>query len=531
MSRTLNLDKSEALDSSVRKKDDILCRSLRSFKKRGSHLNIKNLDIKDIKKQLRKRKRSDQQDSATNMEIKEPTTKKICPVSSMTVSADASPDVAKKGILVQRSVSLRSSLTVKDSDFAKRYRLLPTPTKHRPSKSWSETVSSNGISTTLSQTEIKRQEAIYEVCTGEENVVADLKMIKEVYYAPMYKLKLMNEYEFMKIFGCLEVLLALHQDLHAKLKNARSSDGTTDSIGDIMLNWFPGLRCYARYCANQFEAKTILDEKLRQGGSVADFLQRCRDSPFSRKLDLWSFLDSPRSRLVKYPLMLRSIQKYTPKEHSDWRKLERAICRLQDIIEEVDRKTGEAKVVWFTAVLLFFFIVLSVRVRKFFLPVCLQFFNQDVFVLQCQDVLSRIVFLDDRQMCPHVFKSKKLLCNGTLRNKHGTKLHVFLSETVFLLTRPATRQDRASYQVFTQPIPVENLLVEDLSDGDVRMGGSFKTAISRLGTAKHVFRVSSTDAENGQSHTLQAPTEQEKKQWLNAIRSVIPCPENYKTYL
>ena len=27
----------------------------------------------------------------------------------------------------------------------------------------------------------------------------------------MYKLKLMNEYEFMKIFGCLEVLLALHQ--------------------------------------------------------------------------------------------------------------------------------------------------------------------------------------------------------------------------------------------------------------------------------------------------------------------------------
>lgn len=50
-------------------------------------------------------------------------------------------------------------------------------------------------------------------------------------------------------------------------------------------------------------------------------------------------------------------------------------------------------------------------------------------------------------------------------------------------------------------------------------------------TAKHVFRVSSTDAENGQSHTLQAPTEQEKKQWLNAIRSVIPCPENYKTYL
>jgi len=39
-------------------------------------------------------------------------------------------------------------------------------------------------------------------------------MIKEVYYSPMYKLKLMNEYEFMKIFGCLEVLLALHQGIN-----------------------------------------------------------------------------------------------------------------------------------------------------------------------------------------------------------------------------------------------------------------------------------------------------------------------------
>ena len=26
-------------------------------------------------------------------------------------------------------------------------------------------------------------------------------------------------------------------DLHTKLKNARRSDGTTDNIGDIMLNW------------------------------------------------------------------------------------------------------------------------------------------------------------------------------------------------------------------------------------------------------------------------------------------------------
>lgn len=57
------------------------------------------------------------------------------------------------------------------------------------------------------------------------------------------------------------------------------------------------------------------------------------------------------------------------------------ICRLQDIIEEVDRKTGEAKVVWFTAVLLFFF-------SSSFQSVYVSFF--------CQSVLS---FLTRMSLC------------------------------------------------------------------------------------------------------------------------------------
>ena len=37
--------------------------------------------------------------------------------------------------------------------------------------------------------------------------------------------------------------------------------------------------------------------------------QRCRSSSFSRKLDLWSFLDTPRRRLPKYLLLLKNIIK------------------------------------------------------------------------------------------------------------------------------------------------------------------------------------------------------------------------------
>lgn len=60
---------------------------------------------------------------------------------------------------------------------------------------------------------------------------------------------------------------------------------------------------------------------------MQDFLQRCLESPFSRKLDLWSFLDIPRSRLVKYPLLLREILKHTAPEHPDAAGLEHAVRR------------------------------------------------------------------------------------------------------------------------------------------------------------------------------------------------------------
>jgi len=88
----------------------------------------------------------------------------------------------------------------------------------------------------------------------------------------------------------------------------------------------PRLNAYRDYCSNQLAAKALLDQK-KQDPRVQDFLQRCLESPFSRKLDLWSFLDIPRSRLVKYPLLLREILRHTPAEHPDTVHLEQAVSR------------------------------------------------------------------------------------------------------------------------------------------------------------------------------------------------------------
>lgn len=67
----------------------------------------------------------------------------------------------------------------------------------------------------------------------------------------------------------------------------------------------PKLEVYVIHCANQIRAKSVLDEKRSSDPRVEDFLTRCLESPFSRRLDVWSYLGN---RLKRYIFNLGSYQ-------------------------------------------------------------------------------------------------------------------------------------------------------------------------------------------------------------------------------
>lgn len=357
---------------------------------------------------------------------------------------------------------------------------VPTPPKRRNSTLWSEMLDIHQKGT-FSTKEIKRQEAIFELSRGEQDLIEDLQLARKAYHDPMLKLSIMSEEELTHIFGNLDAYIPLHEDLLTQLSKATGPDGTVGQIGQIVVSWLPRLNAYKDYCSNQLAAKALLDQK-KQDPRVQDFLQRCLESPFSRKLDLWSFLDIPRSRLVKYPLLLKEILRHTPPEHPDTASLEKAITIIQEVLSDINMKKGES---------------------------------------ECQYYIDKLEYLDDRQRDPRIEQCKSLLCHGELRNKSGTKLHVFLFTDLLVLTRSVTRNERQCFQVYRQPIPVQDLVLEDLQDGDVRMGGSFRGAFSNADKAKNIFRVRSQDLNQAQSHTLQVNDVFHKQQWLNCLRSAI----------
>ncbi|OXB70458.1 UNVERIFIED_CONTAM: hypothetical protein H355_006820 [Colinus virginianus] len=337
----------------------------------------------------------------------------------------------------------------------------PTPPKRRNSVLWSEMLDVN-MKESLSTKEIKRQEAIYEMSRGEQDLIEDLKLARKAYHDPMLKLSIMSEEELTHIFGDLDSYIPLHEDLLASLGEATKPDGTVEQIGPILVKWLPRLHAYKGYCSNQLAAKALLDQK-KQDRRVQDFLQRCLESPFSRKLDLWSFLDIPRSRLISI---------------------------IQGVLSDINLKKGES---------------------------------------ECQYYIDKLEYLDEKQKDPRIEGSKALLCHGELKNKNGHKLYVFLFQDILVLTRPVTRNERQSYQVYRQPIPVQELLLEDLQDGDVKMGGKTGQigSLRSLGSdlffpsAKNIFRVRFQDPSLGQSHTLQANDIFHKQQWVNCIRTAI----------
>ncbi|XP_038873807.1 neuroepithelial cell-transforming gene 1 protein-like [Salvelinus namaycush] len=460
--------------------------SLKRKNKESKDDDTVSLSSFDLKKRKRKEKKEDEDTvSLSSFDLKEPSNKRVRPLSRVSslanlISPSKNGAVRRFGQTIQ-NMSLRGDSKSPGASLKSCSKAAgPTPPKRRNSTLWSETLDVHQKST-FSTKEIKRQEAIHELSRGEQDLIEDLQMARKAYHDPMLKLSIMTEEELTHIFGDLDSYIPLHEDLLDKLAKGTGPNGTVGQIGQIVVDWLPGLNAYKDYCSNQLAAKALLDQK-KQDRRVQDFLQRCLESPFSRKLDLWSFLDIPRSRLVKYPLLLREILRHTPPDHPDVPCLEKAVAIIQGVLSDINMRKGES---------------------------------------ESQYYINKLEYLDDRQKDPLIDNCKILLCHGELRNKSGSKLHVFLFSELLVLTRPVTRNERSCYQVYRQPLPIRDLALEDLQDGDVRMGGSFRGAFSQGEKAKNVFRVTSLDPTHGQSHTLQVNDVFHKQQWLNCLRSAI----------
>ncbi|XP_068601592.1 rho guanine nucleotide exchange factor (GEF) 3, like [Brachionichthys hirsutus] len=414
----------------------------------------------------------------------EPSNKRVKPVAksnSLTgvLTPAKTPALKRIGQSISRSISFRTEARPLPPAHLRASPKASVFPRRRNSQCWSDTVESHD----LTAKEIKRQEVIYELTQGERQLIDDLSLVKKVYYEPMLKLDIMTESELGQIFGTLDALIPLHQELLGRLERLRGSEKTVGEVGPTLMNWFPCLEAYVTYCCNQVGAKALLDQKKHEK-RVEHFLRLCQESSFSRKLDLWNFLDLPRSRLVKYPLLLKEIQKCTPPDHPDEDTLPHALDLIQSVVSEVNKKTGEA---------------------------------------ECQFYRRFLNYSDESQRISEIQLSRFLYCHGELKNNKSQRLHVFLFELAFVLSRPGEdREGGQTFQVYRQPLSNALINLEEIPDGEAGGGGSFRGAFTGGNDkVRNCFRVSSRGRSKAQSYSLQANDSFSKQQWITCMRQAM----------
>ncbi|KAJ2722203.1 hypothetical protein GGI07_003480 [Coemansia sp. Benny D115] len=127
-------------------------------------------------------------------------------------------------------------------------------------------------------------------------------------------------------------------------------------IGDVVSNYLKDFsEHYARYSANHDKAVEYL-KLVRESSSrlnlrsdatrdahqrLLQTLEKAEKDTRVRRLRLESFLLAPVQRVMRYPLLLEALLKYTPEEHPDHEDVALALSIARSAATEVDRKSEE----------------------------------------------------------------------------------------------------------------------------------------------------------------------------------------------
>ncbi|CAL1688246.1 unnamed protein product [Lasius platythorax] len=285
------------------------------------------------------------------------------------------------------------------------------------------------LNSILSRSEIKRQEAIYELYCGENVLLNELYVLQNFYYEPMLSTEIFTSEELFTLFGDFTNLIEIHSNLRDELLKLRDKSGFTKTIGPTLLKWLSTLRKpYLERCRTLVWARYLLDEKRFSNKRFQSFLKKRLELPHS--VDLWTYLDVPRSRIVKYPLLVKEILKHTPTSDADHLLLKEASNVLSDLLRDIDCIMGDA---------------------------------------ECKLAQSKInaKIEHDPEKC--VVNATELIIEGQLKDTRGIKYYCFLFDTCFAITRP-TRRVSKKYNLFFPVIPKEQIHVQTDDKSNTEIG-------------------------------------------------------------
>lgn len=293
---------------------------------------------------------------------------------------------------------------------------------------WS-TVMPENIVKSVSETERKRQEVIFELIKTEREYVDDLDLIQKLYIQKLRYSNIVEDKEVFidRVFINIPQLYIINLNFYQLLRARQQQEPVINRIGDIFLACIKSFEYYIEYGYKQVYGKYIVETEKLKNNEFKHFLTECERHPKSRKLPIQSFLARPTTRIGRYPLLIKAILKRTPEDHPDFKDLKEVDGLLKNILNQINEESGKAQN------------------------------NLRLHQLNYQLIFNSGEWYDLKLLAPE----RKLIREGTFNIKisgYESELTVFLFDHMLVL---AKRKKNGLYKVFRSPIPLETLTIND----------------------------------------------------------------------
>ncbi len=187
----------------------------------------------------------------------------------------------------------------------------------------------------LSPRSSQRDKIVAEILETERRYVHDLVLLQHLFRNPFFSTlhdgeNVLTREEFETVFSNSETLLHLNSQFLEELSVCDSR-----AVGGVFLQYAPMFKLYSAFCAGLSRAFETI-KVLRARPASAAILALVEKLPDLRRLQLESFLSLPMQRVLRYVLLLETLDKNTDDDHPDKAAVHAALAKLRLIAAGVN---------------------------------------------------------------------------------------------------------------------------------------------------------------------------------------------------
>ncbi|XP_039433423.1 putative protein tag-52 [Culex pipiens pallens] len=174
-----------------------------------------------------------------------------------------------------------------------------------------------------------RLQAIQEIRTSELSYLKQLDLLINYFVAPLKSNGLILEREHGQIFGQLETIYNLSQELLKKL------DDDLDNVVRAFMNLGPFFKLYSVYAFDYRNSLCTLQNLMQKNAAMKRFVTNAECRP-EVQTKLISLLITPIQRIPRYKLLLQQVLLYTSPSDGSYKQLQESIQLVEQSVSHIN---------------------------------------------------------------------------------------------------------------------------------------------------------------------------------------------------